>query len=376
MAQKKNQNKQSGQLARQSQKSNNNNANSGTNQKASKNPQGPVSAPVAFSTANRVNPPKINTSLKSSRISHRELIGSVSGNTTFGASAYAVNPGLSATFPWLSSVAPSYEQYRFHRLRFHFVTRAATSYAGSVLLTPEYDALDATPTSEVTQAMMSGTCEDVPWRDQIMEFNVPDMFPLGPRKFVRTGSVANSDLKTYDAGQLFVGLASCADTSVIGKLWVEYDVELFIPQNPSTTGNVQIGSAALYTLHTAQTGIASGVATTVLFDTEVYDSIGASVSSGLITLPAGTYSVAASVPVVSTGTSDVTLELLKDGSSMANKIQTKLPNMGSVSASAVLFGWIVSTGSNTVSCKMTDASGGGTSSIAADTAQILITRIV
>jgi len=56
------------------------------------------------------------------------------------------------------------------------------------------------------------------------------MHPIGPKKFVRTaGLAANLDVKTYDAGTLFVGTIDGTAVNW-GKLWVEYDITLYTPQ--------------------------------------------------------------------------------------------------------------------------------------------------
>jgi len=50
-------------------------------------------------------------------------------------------------------------------------------------------------------------------------------------RYVRSGSLAsNLDIKTYDTGNLFVGAQGCADTTDIGELYVDYEVELITPQ--------------------------------------------------------------------------------------------------------------------------------------------------
>lgn len=58
------------------------------------------------------------------------------------------------------------------------------------------------------------------------------MLEPGNRKYVRTTALAaNLDVKTYDAGNFFV--CTTDGTAVNwGKLWVEYDVDLYVPQLP------------------------------------------------------------------------------------------------------------------------------------------------
>jgi len=292
MAQKKNKNNKSGQLVRQNQKIPNQAKPSKAKKVVSTLGLPVMGAPVAYSSPTLSGQPRVSSNAKCTRIVHRELIGTISGVTTYGVTAYALNPGVAATFPWLTTVANNYEQYMFKALRFHYVTRCATTYTGSVLLSPEYDALDSPPATEIIQAMMEGSVEDVPWRDQVISFSYPDMISMGPRKFIRSGSVGVADLKTYDVGQLFVGLAGCTDTSTIGKLWVEYDVELYVPQNPGTSSVViGVGSTSLYYL-TAVTSVTTATPLRLPFDTAFYNGANLTNAAGIITFgTAGKYAI-------------------------------------------------------------------------------------
>jgi hypothetical protein len=306
MAQKKNKSKQSGQLARQSQnKTNNQN-----------------SAPIASAIGQRSSTPKVFNGKRMIRVHHRELVSTISGSTTFEVNGYNLNPGLSASFPWLSSIAGSFEQYRFNRLRYHYVTRAPSTYIGSILMAPEYDALDSNPTSEIQASQMDGAVEDSPWKEQILDLSVQDMFPMGPRKYIRSGTISSSDLKTYDAGKVYVCAVSCTDTSAIGKLWVEYDVELHIPQNPDAASAASIGSLAAFQLTTGNQSLTTATGATVLFDTELHNSLNASLSSGVVTLPAGKYLVNSVITASGGGGSSASIRLdaYKDGSPLTENM--------------------------------------------------------
>jgi len=384
MAQKKNKKNKSGQLVRQNQnnmnstktKSNSNGFAQGRNGGGGMSLGSPTfGAPVAYSSPTTGKAPKISTSAKCTRIVHRELIATVNGNTTYGVTAYALNPGLSATFPWLYSVAGSFEQYSFRSLRFHYVTRCATSYTGSVLLSPEYDALDAAPSSEIVQAMMMGSVEDVPWRDQLISFSVPDMFPFGPRKFIRTGAVVNSDLKTYDVGQLFVGRAGCSDANSIGKLWVEYDVDLYIPQNPGSGMIGGIGSGSIFT-QVASQAIPATTPTMVAFDTIGYDGITITNSGGDFTPPRGLYFVNANVTFSSTGTLSTCQLYIVQNNALTSPKYVVNSDFNTAIKGATLFveGYVNCSGTDTVHVRV-DLSGTGTFSMDTECSQIVFSRI-
>jgi len=181
-------------------------------------------------------------------IRHRELVSSVIGSTAFTvATTLALNPGLVASFPWLSTQAAGWEQYRFRKLKFCYYTRTATSTPGSIMLVPDYDALDAAPLSEQVASAYRDVEEEVPWVEEFScSLDPVAMHPDGARKYVRAGALpANADLRLSDVGNMFV--CTVDGTAVNwGKLWVEYDVEFFVPQLPpagvaGTSANVVAG---------------------------------------------------------------------------------------------------------------------------------------
>jgi hypothetical protein len=347
MAQKKNKNKQSGQLARQSQNTTNNRN----------------SAPVAMAVGQKSTTPKMFNGKRMIRVNHRELVATISGSTTFEVTTFSLNPGLSTSFPWLSTIADSFEQYRFNRLRFHYVTRAPSTYIGSILMAPDYDALDSAPTSEIIASQMDGAVEDSPWKEQYLDLSVADMFPMGPRKYIRTSVISSSDLKTYDAGNVHLCAVSCTDTSAIGKLWVEYDVELHIPQNPTTIDNHVVGASANYQLTGGNQSLTTAVAATVLFDTENHNSLNASLSGGVVTLPAGKYQVNAVISA-SGGTNTPTslrIDARKDSAAMSPETYTfSTYGNDAVGPCQSLSYFVEGTSSFTIDIRVTYTNAGGT----------------
>nr|UJQ92707.1 MAG: putative capsid protein [Narnaviridae sp.] len=174
------------------------------------------------------------SSQQSRRISNRELLMSINGATAFTVAAnLPINPGLSAEFggfPWLSQTAATFQQYRFHKLSYHFISRVPTSTTGSVILSPEYNPAEHPPTSEREASNTQGAAEGVCWSSLTVRLDPQAMFASGQRKLIRSSNVPG-DYNLYDAGQLNVCVVGQAGASEIGKLWVEYDVELFVPQS-------------------------------------------------------------------------------------------------------------------------------------------------
>jgi hypothetical protein len=226
----------------------------------------------------------------SRRITHREVVAAALSSTTFAVQSYALNPGLPDSFPWLSTQASGWEQYCFHRLKFEYVTRCSTATAGSFILSPEYDPTDPPPASALSAANVMDSVEDAVWKDMACDLNIAAMYPLGPRKFIRTSRIAG-DIRTYDSGTFHLcAVTNPATGTALGNLWVEYDVELFVPQ---TLVAAPAASSLAYFRPSANVTYTSTVSRNQTFATVVVDSLdwGAPAGGTTWTPPAGAYNV-------------------------------------------------------------------------------------
>jgi hypothetical protein len=206
---------------------------------------------AAYATAQRTGQAQIfRNGVDSCRIIHRELVASIIGSAAFTvAQALALNPGLAASFPWLSNEAAGWEKYKFNSLKFEYFTRTGSNVPGSMMLAPDYDASDAAPLSEVAASAYEDCEEDAPWKDICCLLKASELMGDMKERFVRTGTLAaNQDIKTYDCGTLF---ACTVDGTAVnwGKLWVEYDVTLITPHVPpggfQAAGTLQAGGGSI-----------------------------------------------------------------------------------------------------------------------------------
>jgi hypothetical protein len=200
-------------------------------------PQVSVAANYASGQSGRA--PKITRGKDNVNIVHRELLSNISAPNSAAftlSNTFALNPGLAQTFPWLATQAQGWETYRFKKLRFCYYTRTGSTTVGSVILCPDYDAADSQPSNEQIASTFEDVQEDAPWKDIMCPLRPMEMHQPGQRKFVRSQALAaNLDIKTYDSGNLFVFTVDSAAAASWGKLWVEYDVDLFTPQSQSST---------------------------------------------------------------------------------------------------------------------------------------------
>lgn len=197
--------------------------------------EGRTVAPLANTRSMRTSVPQVSGSPYSSdgrvRIRHREFVQDVNGSELFTSTSYSLNPGISATFPWLSIMAKQFESYLFRSLKFDFETQKSASTSGSVMLAVDFDAADAPPSNKQELMSFHNAVRSAVWAECCYSSDLKDLQKFGVQRYIRSsGLSANLDIKTYDVGNLVVATQGEADSSVIGELYVEYDVELITPQ--------------------------------------------------------------------------------------------------------------------------------------------------
>jgi hypothetical protein len=201
-------------------------------------------APVAMSRAvETMRIPQIASNGNTTRISHSEFFASVvSTGTPYAVGSYPCNPGVASMFPWLSQVAARYETFKFRRLQFEYHTRAATSQVGTVGVVFDFDAADAAPASQMIALSYHDKSADSPWKDQCLVPNLAagDRYPT---RYTRVGSITTqTDIKTYDVGNLHVFVDGVAASTNLGLLEVKYTVDLYTPQLQNPVGGLFTGT--------------------------------------------------------------------------------------------------------------------------------------
>lgn len=235
-------------------------------------PQRSVAA--AYATGVSQNEPVIMRGPDWVRIVHKELVANVVGSANFTvATTIPLQPGLPTFLKWLATQAVGWETYMWNKLEFHSFTRTGSNIPGSLSLIPDYDAEDAAPTDEISASSYKDLVEDAPWKDICCKLPKDRLHPLGKRLFLRTGAVGGTDIKTYDAGNLFI--ATTDGTAVNwSKVWCYYDVTLHTPQLPP--GGMVALSNVLHITGTTQT-------TANAFPNQ---TVGVGSNSGIATVPA------------------------------------------------------------------------------------------
>jgi len=230
--------------------------------------------------------------MTSVRVRHQEYLADVysgfdlvSAATAFDYRQFYINPGLAATFPWLSSIANNFEEYKFHGLIFEFRTTSGQSVAssntalGTVMMATEYDVLDPPFPSKVAMEAYMFASSTVPSCSVVHAVECQPKQNVDPVLYIRnTTPPAGADQRLYDLGFFQVATVGMQAAGVnLGEMWVTYDVELLKPKLPIL--GTSTGMA-----HLVESPTASSAAPNILGTTGAvvrFNSIPAASSSGL-----------------------------------------------------------------------------------------------
>jgi len=177
--------------------------------------------------------------------------------------AFTLNPmtktnvNNTLVFPWLSTVAQGFGQFRFKYLRIIYSPAVGTTTAGQVALAITYNTVlgAVTPTSlnEVSSITYSGT--GPVWAGSVINDSVcfaktsspildeviyTDVIPLSEqdKKWYNVGqSLGNVGGNPLNAPGSCVGFTTSAAAVVTGSLYIAYEIELKDPVSKHAQGN-------------------------------------------------------------------------------------------------------------------------------------------
>jgi len=237
--------------------------------------------------------PSMHNNSQTIVVRHKEFIGDVLSSTGFTIQRVLdINPGNVTLFPWLSTLAQQYEEYRIRGMVYHYVPTSGLAISGTnaavgnVMIQTSYRASSTQPSDKsemlneywATDARASEDfCHPIECSPKENPFNV---------HYVRNGAIPTSDsILMYDYGRTFVATSgNPASGNILGELWVTYEIELKKPV-VSKTLTVQSFSAQA----TAGINSATPFGTSWLNTKSTMWLPITTTSSGTVTFPPGSY---------------------------------------------------------------------------------------
>jgi len=293
-----------------------------------------------------------------------EYITDIAGSVSFAVTSFAVNPGQVSVFPWLSKEALLFEKYKILRLEFYYRPQvsafASNGQTGKVMLSFDFDASDAPPASKQQVEDTHPYSDGMPYEEVLLTIDPKDC-SLQDSYFVRPGGLpGSSDIKIYDAGILSVSTIGNNSTANIGELRVRYAILLQDPVLENVVSAPLCYHVSNFQSTSAESSGASSVYKTLALATTITNGIGATNTSGVITLPVGNYVVTGFVNATNSGTGLVYsfMEFLINGSANTILGEQYTGSAGILSNSATIF--VTSTGSTTVALSVNNDYSGTT----------------
>jgi hypothetical protein len=170
----------------------------------------------------------------------QEYLRDINSAILFTILSFNLNPGIKATFPWLSQIARSFEQYKIHGLVFYFrslsspnvLSSSPNTALGSVVLCTQYDPKDDPFTSKFEMENYVYSSSGPPYKDQLHPVECKKSTAVLEELLIRTPEeVPQSDLSFYDFGVFSLVVVGCPSADgVIGELWISYEIELLKPK--------------------------------------------------------------------------------------------------------------------------------------------------
>jgi len=198
----------------------------------------------SVATSEGVELPQFANSHYGTTVQHREFIGDVLAPpdpAAFSITTFDVNPGNGVLFPWFSQVANGFQQYRLRGMIFEFRSMSTdfstVGALGTVALATNYNVLDDEYNSMIELQNSEYAMSAKPSASQLHPIEcAPDLTSV-PLKYVRNSAhdpeTQSQDARLYDHCRFQIateGLPpTVASDTVIGQLWVTYDIELYKP---------------------------------------------------------------------------------------------------------------------------------------------------
>jgi hypothetical protein len=200
-----------------------------------------TSNPVSYSTKVSVKKPRLGGS-GSLNVKHAELLTTVETDVKyeggFNVLQASMNPGLQRVFPWLSNIARNFQEYRFRSIRIIYISECPTSFNGNIMLSASYDPSLSAPSNETDFSNYEGMVEDNVYKCLSFDLNkagINSQLHYYVRGTNPNTNISNEDIKLLDCANIYVAYSNVnggnlgVSSVFLGKLWVEYDVDLLRP---------------------------------------------------------------------------------------------------------------------------------------------------
>jgi len=170
-----------------------------------------------------------NTGQEKSRMVREEVVLELNATSTFDVIEIPINPGIPASFPWLSQQSGGWEYFRFESFSAIYEPTLGTTHDGAVYMAFEYSPGSAPPPDVKAIMAYKGAVSGSIWATHRCDLDVSSAFPQGGWKYVRHNLVPN-ERKLYDAAVLMIVVRKPTASNNAGLLRFKYSMWFKTPQ--------------------------------------------------------------------------------------------------------------------------------------------------
>jgi hypothetical protein len=194
---------------------------------------------MGLTTPAAADVPKMHRDKESTRVTHREFLGTLDMTTGFATSFFDIYPLIPASFPWAWPIASRFVQYKILGMVFELKSLSSlvtTSAAGlgEVVMFIDYDINAQNPKSykDMANSMFAVTGRPIDSLLCPVECD-PNETPSQPLKLQRDSSTVPVEKSLYYFGRAYVGTSGApAGYPAFAQVWCTFDILFLKPVLP------------------------------------------------------------------------------------------------------------------------------------------------
>ncbi len=178
--------------------------------------------------------PKFSSDAGSFTVEHCEFVEDIAITTGFQASSYTINPINPTLFPWLSTIASSFESYSIEGMlvRYNSTSGDATgsnTSLGSITCFVAYDSLDPLPGSKASALQYDNAVSCKPSENMLVGVEC-DPSRLVMKRLYIGNPATSSDERFYNFGRIVICTQGAQNANTTGELWLHYKIKFHMPK--------------------------------------------------------------------------------------------------------------------------------------------------
>jgi hypothetical protein len=171
-----------------------------------------------------------------------DVVSSASAYVFLSTPLQGLNPGNPSLFPWVSTIATNFGEYRFKKISFSFCSELSTGSSGSFSIGATSDPTDPQPASKTAIYQYKNSTRCNVWES--CTFDVPPLMLQRLNRFIvstKSSGYTEQDM-LKQCGAVFWATDGVGASIACGEVWVTYALGLYNEQPSSSVSGLISGT--------------------------------------------------------------------------------------------------------------------------------------